>query len=182
MVWTTNACPLMHIYVILILFWVCYIQTIWYRAQSTLGLCYSWMGLDLFNITGRKQHYMTYDRSDIIVWMDCLARAFAILWAAFRSAKWQRMFWMFLMANLNRSTGPGQTNRDQLALLRSFNRNVRGYSQTKTNFPFSCNLFRWTEAYPRTILKLCFGTAKMAAYANKPFVRLFVKTMELFMG
>ena len=32
---------------------------------------------------------------------------------------------------------------------------------------------RWIQ-YPRTILKLSFGTAKMAAYANKLFVCLFI--------
>ena len=28
--------------------------------------------------------------------------------------------------------------------------------------------------YPQTVLKLSFGTTKMAAYANKIFIRLFV--------
>ena len=57
-------------------------------------------------------------------------------------------------------------------------RSVRAYSQTKANFPFSCDSFLWRLAngseYPQTVLKLSFGITKMVAYANKVYVYLFV--------
>ena len=41
------------------------------------------------------------------------------------------------------------------------------------NFPFSCGSSVDGGEYLQTVLKLSFGSTKMAAYANKSFVCLF---------
>ena len=47
--------------------------------------------------------------------------------------------------------------------------------KTKANFPFSCDSFSVEDSeHPQTILKLSFGTTKMAVCANKISVYLFV--------
>ena len=61
--------------------------------------------------------------------------------------------------------------------LHLFNRDVRGYSKTKANFLFICDGFKWT-VYPLLILKLSFGTTKMAAYANN--LLMFVGWYDIF--
>ena len=53
--------------------------------------------------------------------------------------------------------------------------------KTKANFPFSRLFSAEGSERPHTILKLPFGTTKVAAYANKIYVCLVVATtMRMF--
>ena len=67
--------------------------------------------------------------------------------------------------------------------LRSDDRGVRDHSQTKADIEFSCEFSvpdgsETCSEYPRAILKLSFGTTKMAAYANTCFVCSFVTKIK----
>ena len=55
--------------------------------------------------------------------------------------------------------------------------------KTKANFPFGCDSFRRRLAHIPKLFSSCLGTIKMAAYANKVYVCLFItKNMAMFIA